>query len=76
MIEKLIYMDGYGIFVWSSFIFTFVCCLSFYLKTKRELKKQEKMFLSKVSSLSANKVQIIKKQKTNKEILVSSLNFN
>ena len=73
---ELLFLGGYGQFVWPAFIFTFVSCFLFYLKTKKELKKQEKMFLSKVSSLSANKVQIIKKQKTNKEILVSSLNFN
>ena len=76
MIINFISMDGYGVFVWSAFIFTFVCCLHLYLKTKKELKKQENIFFDKVSNLSTAKLAIVKKRKTTKLILIGSPNFN
>ena len=38
-------LGGYGQFVWSAFIFTFVSFFILYLKTKKEFQKQEKIFL-------------------------------
>jgi len=76
MIIDFISMDGYGIFVWSAFVFTFICCLFLYLKTKKELKKQEKMFLCKVRNLPAIKVKIVKKRKATKQILIGSPGFH
>ena len=37
-------MNGYGIYVWSSFLFTFLTCLFLFLKTKKTLRKLEKDF--------------------------------
>jgi len=76
MITSFLYMNGYGIFVWSAFLFTFVCCFFLYLKTRKELKKQEKMFLNKFSKLLPSKIRIAKKQKVIKEILAKSLKLN
>ena len=45
MVLELLILGGYGQFVWPSFVFTFVSCLILYVKTKKELRKQEKMFL-------------------------------
>ena len=45
MVLELLILGGYGQFVWPSFIFTFASCLILYVKTKKELRKQEKMFL-------------------------------
>ena len=73
MMTNLINMGGYGIFVWSAFIFTFVCCLSLYIKTKKELKNQEKIFLSKFKELPAKKVVIARKRKAAKQILADDL---
>ena len=42
---ELLVLGGYGQFVWPAFIFTFVSCFLLYLKTKKELKKQEEKFL-------------------------------
>ena len=39
---EILFMNGYGVYVWPSFIFTFVICLGFYLKTNKTLKKLEK----------------------------------
>ena len=38
-------LDGYGQFVWPAFIFTVVSCFVLYAKTKKEFKKQEKIYL-------------------------------
>jgi len=64
-------MNGYGIYVWSSFLFTFLVCLFLFLKTKRTLKKLEKDFIKEVQSLSDEQLEDIKKQKVAKEILIS-----
>ena len=68
---KILFMDGYGIYVWTSFIFTFVVCLYFYLKTKKTLKKLEKDFIKETESLSKIELENLKKQKVAREILVS-----
>jgi len=48
---------GYGLFVWPSFIFTFIICFSFYLKTKKELKIQEKIFLKEFKQISTGEIE-------------------
>ena len=76
MMTDFISMGGYGIFVWSAFIFTFTCCLVLFLKTKKELKKQEKMFLEKMKKLPTAKVKIAERRKATKHILVSNPDLN
>ena len=44
MINNLLTMNGYGIFVWSSFAITFLICGIIYYKTRKTLKKYEKKF--------------------------------
>jgi len=61
-------MGGYGQFVWSAFIFTFVCCLVLYLKTKKELKKQEAVFLIEYKRPKIEKIKVAKQ----KEVLSAS----
>ena len=68
---EILLMNGYGIYVWSSFIFTFVVCLYFYLKTKKTLKKLEKNFIKETETLSKIELENLKKQKVIREILVS-----
>ncbi|MBS70563.1 MAG: hypothetical protein CML91_03630 [Rhodobiaceae bacterium] len=68
---EFLLMNGYGVYVWSSFIFTFVVCLYFYLKTKKTLKKLEKNFIKETETLSKIELESLKKQKVAREILVS-----
>ena len=68
---EILFMNGFGIYVWSSFIFTFVVCLYFYLKTKKTLKKLEKNFIKETETLSKIELENLKKQKVVREILVS-----
>ena len=59
MMDKLILMDGYGIFVWSSFAITFLVCGIFYYKTRKTLKKYEKEFAKEIENLSAEQKKIV-----------------
>ena len=59
MIENLILMNGYGIFVWSCFIFTFTVCGAVYYKTLKTLKKYEKEFAKEIENLSAEQKKIV-----------------
>ena len=68
-------LGGYGQFVWPAFIFTFVSCFSLYLKTKKELNKQEKLFLLEYTELSVAEVKIGKGRKLPKEILSDNLTY-
>jgi len=67
---ELFILDGYGQFVWPAFIFTFVTCASLYLKTKKELQKQEKIFLEEFKQLQTIKVEAVKRKKITKEFFV------
>ena len=64
-------LDGYGQFVWPAFIFTFVICFALYLKTKKEFKKQEKIFSIEFKETEAIKIEESKE----KEVLSGSLTF-
>ena len=64
-------MNGYGIYVWSSFLLTFLVCLFLFLKIRKTLKKLEKDFVKETQSLSQQQLKDIKKQRIAKEILVS-----
>ncbi len=64
-------MNGYGIYVWLSFLLTFLVCLFLFLKTRKTLKKLEKDFIKETQNLSQQQLADLKKQKIAKEILVS-----
>jgi len=65
---ELFFLNGYGQFVWPAFIFTFVICSYLYLKTKKEFKKFERIFLAEFEQSKAIKFKVIA-QKSAKENL-------
>ena len=69
---ELLILGGYGQFVWPAFIFTFVSCFLLYLKTKKELKRQEKMFLIEFKQMPITKIEVAKQKELLKEVLSSS----
>ena len=72
MINSLIFMNGYGIFVWSSFIITFLVCAIVYYKTSKTLKKYEKEFAKEIEKLSAEQRKIaLEKSKVASQVLAS-----
>jgi heme exporter protein D len=70
-IEFLV-LGGYGSFVWSAFIFAFLSCFLLYLKTKKELKRQEKMFLIEFKQIPIRKTEVSKQKELSKEVLSGS----
>ena len=72
MINNFINMNGYGIFVWSSFIITFLVCGIFYYKTRKTLKKYEKEFAKEIEELPAQQQKaVLKNSKVASKILTS-----
>ena len=65
-------LGGYGSFVWPAFIFTFLSCFLLYLKTKKEFKRQEKMFLIEFKQVPVRKNEVSKRKEISKEILSGS----
>ena len=59
---ELLILGGYGQYVWPAFIFTFVSCFALYVKTKKEFKKQEKMFLKEFKQAQTKKIETVKKK--------------
>ena len=59
MINNLFLMNGYGVFVWSSFILTFIVCAVVYYRTRKTLKKYEKEFAKEIEELSVEKKKVV-----------------
>ena len=59
MIENFLLMNGYGLFVWSSFIITFIVCGLVYYKTYKTLKKYEREFAKEINELSAEQKKLV-----------------
>ena len=72
MINNLLAMNGYGIFVWSSFVITFLVCGINYYKTRKKLKKYEKKFAKENQNLSSKQQKtVLEKSKVASRILSS-----
>ena len=50
MISEFFYMNGYGYYVLSSFLFTLVCFLGLYVITKSQLAKEQNKFNERVAT--------------------------
>ena len=64
-------MNGYGLFVWSAFVFTLVNFFTLYIVINRQLIKENKKFELKFIHLEKIKYTEAYKQRTN-QVLVSS----
>ena len=72
MALEILILGGYGQFVWPAFIFTFLSCLTLYIKTKKSLRKYEKIYLNKYKDLENSKVAAPQGKKITKEALSGS----
>ena len=75
MINELLNMNGYGLYVWSAFFFTYTSFLTLYLITKIQYVREKNKFVSKFGALDSKKAEIAKSQIINKEILSSTQNI-
>ena len=71
----LFILGGYGQFVWPAFIFTLVICFHLYLKTKKELRKQEKLFLNEYGQSQAVKIVVDSQKENTKKVLTGNSVF-
>ncbi len=76
MINEILYMNGYGLYVWTSFIFTLVSFVILYSVVKLQLNKEQKKFEVKFNSLLLDKTELAKKQETYREILTNTSTYN
>ena len=75
MINEILYMSGYGFYVWSAFIFTFICFMSLYVIIKIQYTKEKNKFIAKFGTLNSEKASFAKSQVTIKEILSNTSNI-
>ena len=59
MIQNFLNMNGYGFFVWGSFVITFIACGLLYYKTFKRLKKYERDFAKEINELSSERKKIV-----------------
>ena len=72
MINEFLKMNGYGLYVWSAFTFTFLSFTTLYLITKIQYVRERNKFVSKFGALDSKKAEVARSQTINREILSSS----
>ena len=75
MINELLFMNGYGLYVWSSFVFTLSSFTLLYVLTKIQYTKEKKKFIAKFGTLNSERASFAKSQSTIKEILSNTTNI-
>ena len=73
MISEIIFMKGYGLYVWSAFSFTLISFVSLYVVTKTNFAKEQNKFIAKFGSLDSEKIKAAQVQSTNKMILANRI---
>ena len=69
MINEILLMNGYGLYVWSAFIFTIFSFTSLYIITKVQYVREKNKFIAKFGTLKSQRAAFAKSQSINKEIL-------
>ena len=69
MINEILFMNGYGLYVWSAFIFTIFSFTSLYIITKVQYVKEKNKFIAKFGTLKSQRAAFARSQSINKEIL-------
>ena len=69
MIKEILFMNGYGLYVWSAFVFTLINFVSLYIVTKIQYTKEKKKFIAKFGTLNSKRAAFARSQSINKEIL-------
>ena len=75
MINELIYMNGYGSYVWTAFAFTIISFVSLYVVVKVQYIKEKKKFITKFGTLNSKRAAFAKTHSINKEILSNTSNI-
>ena len=69
MINEILLMNGYGLYVWSAFAFTLLSFVSLYVVTRIQFIKEKNKFIAKFGTLNSERAAFAKSQRINREIL-------
>ena len=69
MTNEILLMNGYGLYVWSAFIFTLLSFASLYAIIKIQYVREKNKFIAKFGTLNSERAAFAKSQSINKEIL-------
>ena len=72
MINEIISMNGYGIYVWSAFTFTLISFVALYTVIKVQLIKEKIKFDAKYLTLTSDKKKAARAQEAYKGILANN----
>ena len=75
MIQEFLLMNGYGLYVWSSFVFTLSSFGILYVLIKIQNIKEKNKFIAKFGTLNSEKSTFAKSQSINREILSNTPNI-
>tara|TARA_B100000035_G_C20599024_1_gene378799 strand:+ start:50 stop:277 length:228 start_codon:yes stop_codon:yes gene_type:complete len=69
MTSEILLMNGYGLYVWSAFIFTLLNFAILFIVTKTQYVREKKKFIAKFGTLNSERAASAKSQGINREIL-------
>ena len=69
MINEIISMNGYGLYVWSAFSFTLISFAVLYTVIKIQLVKEQRKIKQKLAKLDYKKIKSAETQNIYREIL-------
>ena len=69
MINEILLMNGYGLYVWSAFAFTLLSFALLYIVIRVQYTREKNKFISKFGALNSERASFAKSQSINKEIL-------
>ncbi len=75
MINEILLMNGYGVYVWTAFAFTLFSFATLYIIIRTQYIKERKNFITKFGTLNSERAAFAKSQIINKEILSNSPNI-
>ena len=75
MINEILIMNGYGLYVWSAFAFTLLNFTLLYVVIKIQYIKEKKKFIAKFGNLNSERAALARNQNINKEILSNISNI-
>ncbi len=75
MIINIFFMNGYGFYVWSAFVFTLLSFAGLYIITITQFNKERKKFIVKYGTLNSKRASFAKSQSIVKNILSNTSNI-
>ena len=75
MIREILFMNGYGLYVWSAFVFTLLSFVSVYVVILTQYIREKNKFIAKFGNLNSERAASARLQNINKQILSNSSNI-